>query len=240
MSLVRVGTAGWTIPRAVADDFPAEGSGLARYASRFPATEINTSFYRPHRPATYERWAGSVPDGFRFAAKLPRRITHELRLFGAEAELGRFLGEVRGLGDRLGPLLVQLPPSLAFEPAVVVAFLRALRGSHDGPVAFEPRHPGWFGGEADALLREHRVARVAADPARAPGADEPGGWPGFVYLRLHGSPAIYRSAYGPEQTDAVADRLASSRVETWCIFDNTASGAAASDALLLVEQLGRR
>jgi uncharacterized protein YecE (DUF72 family) len=231
LSVVRVGTAGWAIPRAVAGSFPEEGSGLQRYAARFDVAEINSSFHRQHRPGTYARWAESTPEGFRFSAKLPRTITHDLRLASAEAELDRFLGEIAGLGSKLGPLLVQLPPSLAFAPEVAAPFLGQLRARHAGGLALEPRHASWFGIEADALLSQHRVARVAADPARVPLAAEPGGWPGLVYYRLHGSPRPYYSAYAGTYLEALAAKLSATSVETWCIFDNTASGAAAGNAL---------
>ena len=85
--------------------FPPGPSLLHRYAAAFPAVEINSSFHRPHRPATYARWASSVPDRFRFSVKLPRAVTHEARLAGTAALVERFLGEVRSLGDRLGVLL---------------------------------------------------------------------------------------------------------------------------------------
>jgi uncharacterized protein YecE (DUF72 family) len=239
LSLVRVGTAGWAIPRDVASRFPEEGSGLQRYAARLAVAEINSSFHRPHRPSTYARWAESVPDDFRFAAKLPRSITHDLKLVGAEAELESFLGEVAALGDKLGPLLVQLPPKLAFEPQVAEAFLRLLRERHGGAVVMEPRHPSWFDAEPNRLLGAYRVARVAADPARVPEAGEPGGWSGLVYVRLHGSPRTYYSAYDETYLDRLAARLREAAVETWCIFDNTASGAAAANALALLDRLSR-
>src|SRR3954447_9737429 len=194
---ITIGTAGWSIPTKAAGDFLGEGSHLERYARRFDGVEINSSFYRPHRPATYERWAACVPTHFRFAIKVPQAITHERRLVDAQDPLGRFLEEVEALGAKLGPLLVQLPPKLSFEPAVAGAFLSSLRARFDGPAGLEPRHPSWFEAEPDALLREHRIARVAADPARAPGADEPGGWPDLAYFRLHGSPRVYWSAYPP-------------------------------------------
>uniref|UniRef100_UPI002147B43F DUF72 domain-containing protein n=1 Tax=Tahibacter caeni TaxID=1453545 RepID=UPI002147B43F len=162
---LRIGCAGWSLARAVQDRFPDGASQLARYAAVFPAVEINSSFYRPHRRSTYERWAASVPDDFRFAAKLPRTITHERRLAGCEALLDTFLDEVNGLGRRLGALLVQLPPSLAFDPRVADGFLRALRERHSGALCLEPRHATWFTGGADAVLLARRVARVAADPA---------------------------------------------------------------------------
>lgn len=240
---LRIGCVAWTIPKGVAGEFPAAGSHLERYAARFSAVEIDTSFYRPHRPATYARWAASVPAGFRFAVKVPRTITHERRLGDVDEPLARFLGEVAALGDRLGPLLVQLPPSLAFERAVAGAFWAGLRRRFAGAVVCEPRHPSWFTAEAERLLVDVAVARVAADPAQArvdPGqAAAPGGWPGLVYLRLHGSPQIYRSAYSPQRLDALAGtltELGARGTPAWCIFDNTAAGAAPVDALALMER----
>jgi uncharacterized protein YecE (DUF72 family) len=105
-------------------------------------------------------------------------------------------------------------------------------------VAAEPRHAGWFTPAADALLAEWRVARVAADPARVPAAAEPGGWPGNAYYRLHGSPRTYYSAYDAAFLDALAPRLAAAPAGAWCIFDNTALGAATADALGLLARLG--
>lgn len=228
-----LGTAGWGVPSALAPLFPGGGTHLERYARVMPAVEIDTSFYRPHRPATYARWARSVPPGFRFAIKLPRSVTHDRRLNGADEPLARFLGEVAELGDRLGPLLVQLPPSLRFDGDVVEAFFAGLRQSFTGDVACEPRHRSWFTPAADRLLTGHRVARVAADPAVVPDAAEPGGWTGLIYRRLHGSPAMYHSPYPPAFLDALAHRLRgeAERAPVWCIFDNTAEGHALPDAL---------
>ncbi len=113
--MVRVGTAAWSIPKLHAQAFPEEGSHLERYGAVLNAVEINSSFYRPHQRSTYERWAGTVPDAFRFAVKVPKAITHERRLADTDALLDRFLSEVSGLGKRLGPLLVQLPPKLSFR-----------------------------------------------------------------------------------------------------------------------------
>src|SRR5947208_3024011 len=137
---VRLGTAGWTIPTRFAEAFPGPGSHLERYARRFDAAEINSSFHRPHRPSTYARWAASVPDGFRFAAKLPKAITHTKRLLEVEPELDQFRVETAALQDRLGPVLVQLPPKLAFQPEVADAFFRQLSARFGGPTVCEPRH----------------------------------------------------------------------------------------------------
>ena len=233
---LRLGTAGWGLPRVWRAEFPPVGSYLERYAARFTAVEINSSFYRQHRRAVYERWAAAVPADFRFAVKLPRAITHDQALVASDVLLDVFLEEVAGLGARLGPLLVQLPPSLGFMEDDAEEFFETLRRLHDGPVACEPRHESWFGATADRLLRRHRVARVAADPARVPAAAEPGGDPGLVYYRLHGSPRIYWSDYEPERIAALADRLrraAEPDVDRWCIFDNTTLGAATGNALAL-------
>lgn len=227
-----VGTAGWAIPATVRERFPDEGSALARYAARCDGAEINSSFHRPHRPSTYENWAASVPPAFRFAVKLPKTITHERRLVDVAEPLARFADEVAGLGKKRGPVLVQLPPSLAFDALVAAAFFSMLAATLGGRTVCEPRHPSWFETEADALLAEHEVARVAADPARVPAAAVPGGWRGLTYARWHGSPAVYRSSYDP---DAIAAHAALAGAgESWTIYDNTASGAATANALALL------
>jgi uncharacterized protein YecE (DUF72 family) len=239
---LRIGTAGWTLPREWHEHFTGEGSHLQRYAERFAGAEINSSFYRPHRRSTYARWASSVPEQFRFAVKVPRAITHDQRLVAADVLLEVFLEEARGLDDRLGALLVQLPPSLAFRAGIAEEFFGMLREQHVGDVACEPRHETWFGAEAEALLQSFNVARVAADPARWPAAAEPGGFPDLVYLRLHGSPRMYYSAYTPEYLDATAALLRvhlERGARCWCVFDNTTLGAAAGDALKLAERMGQ-
>jgi uncharacterized protein YecE (DUF72 family) len=235
-----IGCAGWSLPRETWPRFSAVGTHLERYASRFAAVEINSSFYRSHRPATYTRWAASVPAAFRFAVKLPKTITHVLRLRQSAAPLAEFLAQVESLGSRLGCLLVQLPPSLDFDRAVALAFFGTLREHFAGGVACEPRHPSWFQGEVDTILAQLRIARVAADPAPVPRASEPGGWNGLVYHRLHGSPQMYYSAYSDQYLDRLAARLAnevSTGVPVWCIFDNTANGAATLNGLSLLERV---
>ncbi|CAN5385668.1 DUF72 domain-containing protein [soil metagenome] len=231
-----VGTAGWAIPRAVADAFPSEGTGMARYASRFRAVEINATFYRPPRFSTLERWAATVGPEFRFSLKVPKAISHEARLVDVGPALEAFMALARVLDDRLGPLLLQLPPSLGFDPVSAGAVCGRLTGSGFA-VACEPRHASWFTPEVDGWLAEHRVARVAADPAKHSGAGEPGGWRGLSYRRLHGSPRMYYSAYGEAITPLAEAIRADGAKQSWCIFDNTASGAAAADALALLDRL---
>jgi len=226
----RIGTAGWSVPRTATALFGCEGSQLQRYSARFSCAEINTSFYRPHRPETYARWAASVPDGFRFAVKMPRAITHEARLRDAHPPLKAFFDQVHALGPALGPILIQLPSSLEFDFAFTDTFLYSFRQLFPGQAVLEPRHRTWFVPTADELLCAYHVGRVAADPARCPEAATPGGCPDLRYWRLHGSPRMYFTPYGDARLRRLADKLSPS---DWCIFDNTASGAATTDALLL-------
>jgi uncharacterized protein YecE (DUF72 family) len=234
MAQLFIGTAGWSIAARHAGAFPGESSQLERYAGRLDAVEINSSFYRPHKHETYERWAGAVPPGFRFSVKLPRLITHERRLAGCAEALDAFLGQVAGLGRKLGVLLVQLPPSLRYVPDVAGPFLRLLRERTGVRLACEPRHPSWFGPEAGELFERLDIARVAADPVPRGCIEGPGGWPGLVYHRLHGSPRIYYSDYPAGYLEALAGRLAAetaSGADIWCVFDNTAQGHALDNAL---------
>ena len=143
------------------------------------------------------------------------------------------------LGSRAGCLLVQLPPSLAFEARVARAFFTVLRRRFARGIALEPRHASWFVSRADDLLEEFEIARVAADPPAAE-AGEPGGWRGLAYFRLHGSPRVYYSSYEDDFLDSLADKLRDlrrRRIPTWCIFDNTTLGAATGNALSLIERL---
>jgi uncharacterized protein YecE (DUF72 family) len=230
------------LPKAHLAGFPTEGTHLQRYAARFSAVEINSSFYRPHRPATYARWAASVPADFRFAVKVPKAITHGARLAGVDGLLDTFLGEVSELGEKLGCLLVQLPPSLEWAEGTSDAFLELFRRRHSGPVVIEPRHPTWFADDVTERMRTYRMGRVAADPARVPDAAEPAGWPEVVYYRLHGSPRMYYSTYDDAYLDRLADRLRNEVTrarEVWCIFDNTALDAATPNALALIERVTR-
>jgi uncharacterized protein YecE (DUF72 family) len=232
---VRVGTAGWKIPAPVRERFAGEGTHLQRYAMRFSCVEINSSFYRPHRPSTYARWAASVPHDFRFALKIPKEITHKRRLVDAIEPLEQFLAESAPLGAKRSVLLVQLPPSFAYDADLIDAFFAVFRARYGGLIACEPRHVSWFTPDADAELRRFEVARVAADPALVPQAAQPGGWGGFTYYRLHGSPRTYYSSYDDATLHEVAERLRAGPHPAWCIFDNTAMDAAAANALDLTE-----
>jgi uncharacterized protein YecE (DUF72 family) len=235
---VRIGTAGWTIPPMVAAGFPGAGTHLERYARFFSCVEINSTFYRAHRANTYRRWAGSVPAPFRFAVKLRKTITHERRLAGCDDLTREFLDETAALGEKRGVILVQLPPKLAYDAALATHFFAHLRRHDRGVVACEPRHPTWFTPEADACLREFAVSRVAADPAIVAAAGLPGGDAALRYIRLHGSPQTYWSSYDDVRLETLAVTIAAEESPVWCIFDNTARGAATANALALSSIIG--
>ncbi|MDP9099515.1 MAG: DUF72 domain-containing protein [Verrucomicrobiota bacterium] len=237
---VFIGTAGWSLPKAEQGHFPALGSHLGRYASCFAGVEINSSFRRSHKPAIWARWRDAVPPGFRFSVKMPKAITHTARPNVTADLIAAFIDEISVLEAKLGCLLVQVPPSLGYDATIAARFFKNLRARTAVSIACEPRHESWFTPEADALLRQLDVARVAADPARVPAAGEPGGSRQFSYFRLHGSPKVYYSSYSDEYIHRLADRLKREAKEgrtVWCIFDNTTLGAATGNAFDLKAML---
>ena len=164
-----------------------------------------------------------------------------MRLVQTGAVLDAFLAEVSGLGEKLGPILFQLPPKLAFELRQARAFFTDLRSRYRGAVVCEPRHRDWITPAAEDLLREFRVARVAADPSVVPAAAQPGGWRGLDYFRLHGSPRMYYSHYDDAMLERLAAKLPVAGSHTcWCIFDNTAQDAATDNAFTLKKLVGTR
>jgi uncharacterized protein YecE (DUF72 family) len=233
---VRIGLAGWSeaVSRHGASfpaPFPAARSALAKYATAFDFVEINASFYSQFRADTYAKWADDVPDGFRFAVKMHRLLTHYTRLRNA-ALLDPFFDSVAGLGDKLAVVLVQLPPSLAFDSAVATAFFNALRTRYAGAVVCEPRHDSWTAPEALALLAAHHIGLVQIE---IPAPERERGHNGVpLYIRLHGAPRRYYSAYSDAQLDQLAEflRLNPQR-RRFVVFDNTASNAGVRNALHL-------
>lgn len=232
---VLIGCAGWGVPSAAQENFPSGGSHLQRYAAVLPAVEINSSFYRPHRPATYARWRDSVPESFRFSVKMPKAITHELRLQNIDEPLARFVDEASNLKEKLGCLLVQLPPSLRYDARVAGRFFDKLRSSVHIDVVCEPRHATWFVPAAADMLANLKIAYVIADPAPVE-QPVPERHLQTVYIRLHGSPVMYHSSYSQDYLERLSmdirEKVRSGK-RVWCIFDNTASGFAVPNALSL-------
>jgi uncharacterized protein YecE (DUF72 family) len=237
--VIRVGCAGWNVPREYDAHFKSEGTHLERYSRTFNCCEINSSFYRPHQYSTWERWSASVPQEFRFSVKVPRTITHELQLKCGPEHLTAFLKQVQCLGKTLGPLLIQLPPRCAFDPVIAGRFFALLRELYDGDVVLEARHASWFHDPVEDLQRKFSIGGVAVDPACVPRAGQPTGFNHVLYFRLHGSPQRYYSSYSPDYLKALASQLVKlgRRARAWCVFDNTAAGFATSNALQFAAEL---
>jgi len=176
---------------------------LAAYAERLPAVEINNTFYRLPTPKRIAAWAAEVPEGFRFVLKASRKITHFKKLEGTDDETGFLVSTAGGLGERLGAVLFQLPPSLAADPERLAAFLELLPAGF--PAAFELRHPGWHEGEPGRwtaeLLRARDMALVASETDDAPVDDPLPDTASWGYLRLR------RTDYTDAELAAWAERL---------------------------------
>jgi uncharacterized protein YecE (DUF72 family) len=240
-----VGIAGWSVPACYRAVEPA-GSQLQHYARYFDCVEINSSFRKSHRLATFARWADSVPAEFRFSAKLPKVITHERRLVGCEQEVTQFCTALTGLREKLALLLVQLPPSLEFDASALESSFSLLRNSSSAAIVCEARHASWFDRNADRLFSALGITRVLADPPIAGSPIDAALQTAiaagqFSYLRLHGQPRRYYSSYSPEYLDGLAARLqpAAAGPGAWCIFDNTAGTDAWPNAIQLKQDLLR-
>lgn len=236
---IKIACAGWTVAKEHAALFPAEGSHLERYARLFPVVEVNSTFYRLPKAETVIKWKNAVPPDFRFAVKLARDITHYGRLARLEF-LPVFLERMSLLEEKHGPLLVQLPPSLVFDAEKAMLFFETLRSGFSGEVVVEPRHPSWFDDGVEEMLAPFRLARVAAEPPMAYLGDVPGWWKGLDYYRLHGSPRMFYSSYDENYLAPLLEqiKLSAASKPVWCVFNNTASGAAVENGLWMLDQLG--
>ncbi|HET7328306.1 MAG TPA: DUF72 domain-containing protein [Nocardioidaceae bacterium] len=233
---IRVGISGWTYPPWRGRFYPSglvQRRELEYAAARVSSIELNGSFYSLQLPSSYQRWCDQTPSGFVFAVKGGRFITHMKKLAGVESALANFFASgVLALGDKLGPVLWQLPPTLGFDADRLAAFFAllprttaeaaAVAAEHDSRLdgrawttvdvdrplrhALEVRHPSFETAQFVHLLRAHDIGLVCADTA--------GRWPmlddvtsDFVYVRLHGAEELYASGYGGAALDRWADRL---------------------------------
>ena len=243
MGEIRLGTSGWDYPEWVGPVYPPRGATdrLAYYARQFPIVEVNSTFYRLPAPAVAASWARRTPARFRFAAKFPQTITHDLRLVGTEPELARFLSVVRPLRDagKFVAALLQLPPSLAFDAGTVRAFYASL--PRDLPVAVEFRERSWLVPASYALLREFHLAHVIVDGPHLPpvlAVTAP-----FAYVRWHGhgNPLWYDYTYSADEITSWIPRvrtLAEEVATIYGFFNNHFRGDAAVNARSLSEGLG--
>ncbi len=213
---------------------------LGYYATRFNTTELNSSFYHFTMAKTITKWLSETPGSFKFAAKMHQEVTHKRRLVDVEEPLEKFMSRFLEMGERLGPILIQLPGSLHFDFGVVADFFRLLRGKYPDPVfALEARHTSWFTDEAQELLQEHAITWVISSAGkRFPKLETT--TTDTVYLRLHGDERLYFSAYTDEQLERYAfmvhDWLLDGK-EVWVFFNNTIVGNAVLNADKLRERV---
>jgi uncharacterized protein YecE (DUF72 family) len=243
MGEVVLGTSGWDYPEWVGRVYPRHGplDRLKFYTELFPIVEVNTTFYRLPPVGVVASWARRTPRRFRFSAKFPQTITHERRLVGAAEELHRFLEVIQPLRDagKFAAALLQLPPSLAFDPRMVRAFYEIL--PRDLPVAVEFRESSWRSPESFALLREFGLAYVVVDEPFLPIELEVTA--PFCYVRWHGrgEPLWYDYTYSAEEIAEWVPKVRSlqERVGTvYGFFNNHFRGDAAVNAQSLTELLG--
>lgn len=232
---LHIGTSGWSYPWQ-GTFYPPElrsGEYLSYYATRFDCTEINSSFYNYTMVKTIEKWLNETPASFMFAPKLNREITHDLKLVDVEEQVDKFMSRFLLMGDRLGPVLVQIAASLRFDPKVAETFFGFLREQYPHQAfAFEARHISWFSTEALDLLREKEITFVIASSGkRFPGLETTTS--DTVYFRLHGEEKLYDSHYSDAQLEKYAfmikDWLEDGK-NIWMFFNNTMHAQAIGDS----------
>jgi uncharacterized protein YecE (DUF72 family) len=239
---IRIGTSGWEYDHWRGSFYPSDlrrDRWLEHYAERFDTVELNASFYRLPLRATFDRWATRVPDGFVYAVKASRYLTHVKRLKEPMEPLARLWGRADGLGPHLGPVLYQLPPRWKPDLERLAGFLAALPGGR--AQAIEIRDPRWYGEETVAAIAAADVAVCLHDMPGSARAGPPTG--PFAYVRFHGA----GQRYGGRYPDAVLERWAASMVEwadggmpVWAYFNNDIGGHAVVDAERLRAEVERR
>ncbi|WP_447974299.1 DUF72 domain-containing protein [Nitrospira sp. Kam-Ns4a] len=241
MARAFVGTSGWNYPgwrgTFYPEDLPSRRY-LAFYAGEFGTTEVNYSFYHLPKPQTYANWAAQVPEGFVFAVKASRLVTHIKRLKGVEEPWGKFVEHARALGERLGPILLQFPPSWAKDEMRLAAFLalaqEAAQGKTGLRLVFEFRHESWFVEPVYRLLRRHGAALCIADSPRYPRRDVMTA--DFAYFRFHGRTKLFASRYTEAELAAEARamrRFLKNGLDVYAYFNNDAEGHAVANARAL-------
>jgi uncharacterized protein YecE (DUF72 family) len=243
--MIHIGTSGWAYREWRGTFYPAKlrpEALLRHYALEFSSVEINGTAYRTPAPHTVEAWRSALPPGFIAAVKMAHAVTHRRRLRDAGSELAEFIAVVRLLGERRGPILVQLPPSLGPDLGLLRDFLqqaRALMADPAWPLVLEFRQPGWIGAPVERLLDDQRATWCLSDLPVNPIA-RPTAGAEVVYLRRHGTAAGYRGSYDEPalRRDArlIADRAAAG-AGVFAFFNNTADGSAITDARRLRQML---
>ncbi len=241
---VHIGISGWSYFDWLGIFYPYNTRStewLPIYARSFDTTEVNSSFYRLPRLKTVENWVKQVPEGFKFCPKISQYLTHTQRLKDPEEELERFFSVFDKVREHLGPILIQLPPSLKFDHALVKHFFDVLRSDYaEYEFALEARHDTWLADEALALLREYNIAWVISQSGV--------GFPyleqvtaNVVYVRFHGPGVLYQSRYSDEMMVYYAEEIRgwlAAGHDVWVYFNNCYYGNAIDNARTLMHLLG--
>ena len=237
---LHIGCSGWSYDHWRGDFYPenlAKSKWFSHYATQFSTVEVNATFYHLPRETTWDKWRDAAPEGFIYAIKLWRQVTHRRRLADAQEPLSTFLRGAEKLGERLGSILVQLPPGLHADHQLLSSFLSLL--PRELRFAFEFRHRSWYEDETYRLLEKHGCSFVLHDyrgrvtPRVAVGP--------FIYLRFHGPEGDYQGGYSREALSDWASWLteqASSGREVFAYFNNDIGGHAPRDAKALTELVG--
>jgi uncharacterized protein YecE (DUF72 family) len=239
---VRVGTSGWHYTGWLGAFYPSgtrAGGMLAHYALTFNTTEINGSFYRVPTEKAVKSWHDQTPPGFLFAWKASRFVTHNKKLRDVKDNVAFIMDRMKGLREKFGPVLWQLPPSLKYDRERLARFIAVLPREHRHVIEF--RHRSWYVPDILQLLSDHDIALCISDHA-----DAPAPWvatAGHVYVRLHGTSGRYVGHYSDADLERLAERIRGWRSErraVFCYFDNDVRAAAPEDATILLEKLARR
>jgi uncharacterized protein YecE (DUF72 family) len=236
-----IGTSGWHYRhwkgRFYAGDL-RPSDWLRYYSERFQTVELNNAFYRLPTKDAFREWAAEVPDDFVIAVKASRYLTHVKRLKDPAEPVKRLITAVRGLGPKLGPVLLQLPPNLPADRRALADVLK-----HFPPevrVAVETRHPTWHDDGIRETLEQHGAAWVLVDPAdRVRPRWRTADW---GYVRFHGGNGHPTSCYSRSPLDTWAKRLAATWAannDVYCYFNNDAYGCAPRDARRFAAAVGR-
>ena len=238
---VRIGTCGWQYADWRPAFYPhgvAQSKWLEFYSSHFDTVEVDSSFYRLPSAASVAKWRDMTPDGFLFSLKVSRYITHVRRLRTVRGALSTLQRRAAPLGSKLGPLLLQLPPTLSKDLSALEDTMDALTGH---AVAFEPRHPSWHDDDVNDVLARHNAALCLADKNGRPTGPlwRTADW---GYVRFHSGRADPRPCYGRRALQTWADRCAElwgPRHEVFAYFNNDAHACALRDARMFARSLER-
>lgn len=237
---IHIGTSGWSYKHWQGIFYPDEVKSakyLEYFINHFDCVELNSSFYHLPLKSTVEGWMKRTPETFIFCPKLSRYITHQLRLTKVEEPLERFFGIFDIMINRMGPVLIQLPPGLPFDYQRTSSFLEILTSGYgEYRYAIEIRHKSWINDEAFKLLEKYRIAFTIADSGeRYPYYEQI--TTDFVYIRFHGNGQLYASDYSDAEMELYAGKIKewNKNKTIWIFFNNDVHGYALKNAMKLRE-----